>query len=133
MADYSDSFGSWLNIGLIHPSHANWNKLPRDCSRQTIFRCTFDCDWSKWNGGYPYKSYGLIKEEYISGNASVSSTWKRKIIPQPNSLIVSFPPIPFPNTQRYLLIKRYFWTSTNWGGHPFLDIPWQVLIDTLEV
>lgn len=132
MADFVDSFGAWKSIGIISPNTLAWAKFPVNCIDYRIFRCRFDTDWPKWLGGYPYKSYGLIKEEYSNGSEAARTQWNRRIIPQQEPLIVDFQPIPFTAAQRFLLIKRFFWTSVNWGGHPTLDIAWQVTIEALE-
>ena len=94
MADYTDSYGSWIDLGRIAPNY-NWQQFPRDVGGYggrdgLTFRFVFHYNQAEWNANLQGRSYGLFTFSYLddSGNFNYADQKTIKLYPQPQHLLL---------------------------------------------
>ncbi|MGL4498581.1 MAG: hypothetical protein ACRC78_12650 [Planktothrix sp.] len=95
MVDYTDSYGSWIDIGRITPNY-NWQQFPRDVEEYggggsgLLFRFVFHYNQEEWNANSQGRSYGLFTFTYSddSGNFSYVDQKNIKLYPQAQNLMM---------------------------------------------
>ncbi|BBD56493.1 hypothetical protein NIES204_38230 [Planktothrix agardhii NIES-204] len=83
MGDYTDSYGSWIDVGRITPTY-NWQQFPRDVGGYggrdgLTFRFVFHYNQEEWNANLQGRSYGLFTFSYLddSGNFNYADQKKK--------------------------------------------------------
>lgn len=99
MADYTDSYGSWIDLGTLQPTDNNWLQYPRDIGGfggqdgltfRFVFRVPSN-DWEAWyNGTAGLRSYGLFTFAYLDdqSNFNYADQQTIRLYPQPQNLLL---------------------------------------------